>query len=133
VGVLLLGGILQSLLEVGAPARLLDTPFGRAVCVKAALVACLLACGAVNRSRTIPALARAANDGAPSGRTTLALSRTLRNEVALGLTALLVTGALAGYRPPAGAVPPPVPAEYGASAERHVPHVPLGSLRLLHP
>ena len=103
VALLLLGGIAQSLLELGAVDDLWDTPFGRAIAIKAALVVVLLGLGTLNRRRTLPRLARAAGEGASPGGAGVLLRRALRAEVALGVAALAVTGALAGY-PPATAV-----------------------------
>ena len=54
VALLLAGGIAQSLLELDAVDDLWDTPFGRAIVVKSALVVVLLALGALNRRRTLP-------------------------------------------------------------------------------
>jgi copper transport protein len=96
---LLVGGIGQSLLELSAPDDLLDTAFGRAILIKIVLVCALIALGALNRRRTLPALDRAEADGGPPGRAGAVLRRTLRAEVALGVAALAVTGALAGYAP----------------------------------
>jgi copper transport protein len=96
---LLTGGIVQSLLELGAVDDLLDTAYGRAILVKSGLVAVLLAVGAHNRWRTLPALGRAARDGTKPGRPGATLRRALRAELALGVAALAVTGALAGYPP----------------------------------
>ena len=97
VAALLAGGILQALLELGAVDDLVDTAYGRAVTVKIALVVALLCLGALNRRRTLPALA--ARAGEPPGRPGVALRRALRAEVALGVAALAATGALAGYSP----------------------------------
>jgi copper transport protein len=115
VAVLLAGGILQSLLELSAVDDLVDTAYGRAITVKSALVAVLLALGAWNRRRTLPALAREARDGAPPGRPGTALRRALRAEVALGVAALAATGALAGYSPGAAQATGPfsASADYG--------------------
>jgi copper transport protein len=99
VAALLVGGILQSLLELDAVGDLLDTAYGRAIVVKAALVTLLLGAGWWNRRRTLPALSRAVDAGDPPGRAGLVLRRTLRAEVALGAAALAATGALAGYSP----------------------------------
>ena len=99
VGALLLGGILQSLLELDAVDDLWDTAYGRAILVKSGLVALLLGVGWINRRRTLPALGRAAESGAPPGAPGVALRRALRAEVALGVAALAATGALAGYSP----------------------------------
>ena len=103
VALLLAGGIAQSLLELGAVDDLWEQPFGRAVAIKAALVIVLLGLGALNRRRTLPRLAAAAREGSSPGGAGVLLRRTLRAEVALGVAALAVTGALAGY-PPATAV-----------------------------
>jgi copper transport protein len=97
VAALLTGGILQSLLELGAVDDLIDTAYGRAIVVKSVLVALLLCIGAWNRRRTLPALA--ARAGESPGRPGVALRRALRAEVALGIAALAATGALAGYSP----------------------------------
>jgi copper transport protein len=99
VATLLTGGIVQSLLELGAVDDLLDTAYGRAILVKSGLVAVLLAVGAHSRWRTLPALGRAARDGTTPGRPGATLRRALRAELALGVAALAVTGALAGYPP----------------------------------
>ena len=99
VAALLTGGIVQSLLELDAVDDLIDTAYGRAILVKVVLVAVLIAVGAHNRRRTLPALSRAARDGASPGRPGVTLRRALRAEVALGVAALAVTGALAGYPP----------------------------------
>ena len=88
VAVLLLGGVLQSLLELSAVDDLWDTAFGRAIAIKALLVVALLALGALNRRRTVPGLRRAAAEGATPGRAGVLLRRTLRAEVALGAVAL---------------------------------------------
>jgi len=95
VAVLLAGGIVQSIVQLGAFDDLLDTSFGRAILVKAGLVCGLLALGWLNRRRILPALDRPG----PPGRAGLLLRRSLRTEVALGAAALAATGALAGYTP----------------------------------
>jgi copper transport protein len=99
VAALLTGGILQSLLELGAVDDLVDTAYGRTIVVKSVLVAILLCVGAWNRQRTLPTLALEARAGEPPGRPGIALRRALRVELALGVAALAATGALAGYSP----------------------------------
>ena len=59
------------------------------------LTAGIVGLGWFNRRRLLPALDRAAHDGADPGRTGVLLRRTLRTELVLGITALAVTGALA--------------------------------------
>lgn len=99
IAVLLASGLAQSVVEVRTPANLVETAFGRAVLVKIVLFAGIVALGAVNRRRLVPALARAADHGEPPGPVGALLRRTLRAELALGAAALAVTGALAGYAP----------------------------------
>ena len=100
VAALLAGGIVQSLLELTAVDDLWDTAFGRAILIKAGLVAVLLGLGALNRRRTVPRLrARRPRGRARPARAGVLLRRTLRAEVPLGVAALAVTGALAGYPP----------------------------------
>jgi len=84
-------GTVQSLVLVGEPGDLLATAFGRAVAIKAALVLVLLACGALNRFRSIPSLER--------GRDAVVVRRVLAVELAIGVGALVVAGALSGYAP----------------------------------
>jgi copper transport protein len=110
VAVLLAGGVLQSLVELGAVDDLWDTAFGRAILVKAAAVTALLALGWLNRRRILPALTQ--TRGAP-GRAGLLLRCALRAEVALGAAALAATGALAGYTPATAQTSGP----YSASAD----------------
>jgi copper transport protein len=99
IAVLLASGVAQGLVEVRTVPNLVETAFGRAVLVKGVLFAGLVALGWINRRRLLPALARAARNGAPPGDAGLLLRRTLRAELALGAAALATTGALAGYAP----------------------------------
>ena len=96
IAVLLASGIVQSVVEVRTPANLVETPFGRAVLVKVVLFAAIVALGWVNRRRLLPALADATGDPRRAG---VLLRRTLRAELLIGVAALAVTGALAGYAP----------------------------------
>ncbi len=96
---LLGGGILQSILMLTSLDDLLDTAFGRAILVKACLVLVLIAAGALHRRRILPGLERAAAAGTSPGKAGVQLRNLLRGEVALGVAALVATGALAGYAP----------------------------------
>jgi copper transport protein len=96
---LLAGGILQSVLMLTAVDDLVDTAFGRAILVKATIVLVLIGAGALHRRRVLRGLERAAAAGDTPGRPGLELRRLLRFEVALGVAALIATGALAGYAP----------------------------------
>jgi copper transport protein len=99
IALLLATGVIQGVVEVRTVAHLFDTAFGRAVLAKAVLFAGIVALGWFNRRRLLPALGRAARAGAGSGRAGVLLRRTLRVELVLGIAALAVTGALAGYAP----------------------------------
>lgn len=113
VAALLATGVAQSVLHLDALSDLVDTPFGRAILIKAALLVALIALGAYNRRRSQPELARLAVDGEPPGHAGSALRRTLRAEIALMATVLAVTAALVAYSPSAA-----TPAEpFGDSAD----------------
>jgi copper transport protein len=103
VALLLATGIAQSLLQLGAPADLVETAFGRAILVKAALLAVLVALGTHNRLRSQPALKQLAERGDAPGATGQALRRVLRAEIALMAAVLCVTAALVSYSPSAAA------------------------------
>jgi copper transport protein len=128
VSVLLAGGVLQSLLELGSRADLLDTAFGRAVMIKFVLALALVACGGVNRRRTIPAFRRAAAGRVADARASTLVRRTLRTELALGVAALAITGALAGYQPTGPTPRGPVSQPVGV----HVHEIRAGSSHALH-
>jgi copper transport protein len=99
IAVLLATGIVQSIIEVGSFAALLDTAFGRAVLIKLVAAVAIVALGYVNRQRLLPALKRAAAGATTPGRTGVLLRRTLRAELVLGLIAIAATGALSSYAP----------------------------------
>jgi copper transport protein len=103
VCVLVATGATQAILEVRRIDALTTTGFGRAVLAKAALLLVLIAFGAVNRRRAIPALRRLAAAAAAPGGPGRLLRRTLRAEVVVVLAVLGVTGALTSYAPPTSA------------------------------
>ncbi|HXE45844.1 MAG TPA: copper resistance protein CopC [Conexibacter sp.] len=92
-------GIVQGYVLRRTPAHLLDTAFGRAVLIKALLLCALVALGAYQRRRSLPALRRIAADGAPLGRAGVLVRRALRAELALAVVVLGVTAALTSYPP----------------------------------
>jgi len=94
-------GTVQALVEVRHLDALVHTAFGRAVLIKIVLLSALIALGAVNRRRVVPALRGLAATGAAPGGAGRLLRRTLRTEVLLIVAVLAVTGALTGYAPPA--------------------------------
>ena len=97
---LLLTGVVQSILHVEELAALTETAFGRAVLVKAGLLLLLVALGAVQRNRVLPALRRVAGSNEPPGDAGRLLRRTLRSEVVLLVVVLGATSALVAYPPP---------------------------------
>jgi copper transport protein len=97
--VLILSGVVQSIIEVGSFPALLDTAFGRSVLIKLGVALAIVAIGFFNRQRLVPALERAAAGNTSPGRAGVLIRRTLRFELALGLTALAATGALSSYAP----------------------------------
>ncbi len=102
-------GVLQALIDMGwSLSALTDTPFGRAVLIKVALLVALVGLGAVNRQRVVPGLRRLADGGEPPGAAGRLLRRTLRGEVALVVIVLGVTSALVSYAPPVSAASGPV-------------------------
>ncbi len=105
---LVVSGTLQSIVHLRDVADLVDTAFGRAVAVKVALLCALVALGAVQRRRVMPALRRAAQAGTAPAATGRLLRRTLRAEVAVLVVVLGATGALVGSSPPASQAGGPV-------------------------
>ncbi len=82
-------GILRAVDEVGAWEALLSTDFGRLVLLKAGLLVVLVALGAVNRYRSIPAAAK----------TLRGLRRVGGAELAVAVVVFGVTGVLVGLPP----------------------------------
>jgi copper transport protein len=112
-----LGGLAMSLPLVRAPRALTSTSYGWTLLVKLGLAAAVVALGAVNNRRLVPAVVRATHP-VPSGGSAAhpaaevrrapdpragwrRLRRTVRGEVALLLAVLLVTGSLVNLRPAA--------------------------------
>lgn len=97
--VILATGLAQAYEWVRTPAHLIDTAYGRAVLIKFGLLMALIALGAFNRRRSVPALSRLAAGGETPGRAGIELRRALRAEVALIVVVLGVTAALSSYAP----------------------------------
>jgi copper transport protein len=96
-------GATMALIEMGGLSPLLSTAFGRSVLIKAALLAALIALGAVNRRRVVPTIKRLAAAAQAPGTAGRLLRATLRAEVALVIAVLGVTSALVSYAPPTSA------------------------------
>jgi copper transport protein len=98
IALVLLSGVGQSLLYVSAPGQLTSTAYGRALLVKLATLAAILALGAVQRSRVLPRL-RAAAARPGTGAAGRRLRQVLLVELGVGVLAIAATGALATYAP----------------------------------
>ncbi|HWK94777.1 MAG TPA: CopD family protein [Pseudolabrys sp.] len=92
---LLASGIVNTAILVGWPAAPLATTYGRALALKIALFAAMLALAAINRFRLTPAL--------PAPGAARGLAGTAPGESALGLGILVIVGLL-GTQPPAAHV-----------------------------
>lgn len=99
VVVLIATGIVQALIEVSAWSQLVDTGYGRAIVVKCAALAVLIALGARQRSRTIPAVTAAMEANAPPANPARLLGQTLGAELAMLVVVLAAVGSLAGSAP----------------------------------
>jgi copper transport protein len=108
VAALLASGVAQSILQLDALSDVVDTAFGRAILVKAAIFTLLVGLGAHNRRRSQPRLKRLAAGGESPGPAGATLRGVLRAEVALMAVVLGVTAALVSYSPSAGTPSGPV-------------------------
>lgn len=91
---LLIAGSIMAVVQVRAPAALLDTAYGRRLTIKLLLVAGMLALAAFNKSRLTPALMQGQPQAAPR------LGSTIRAELVLGAAILLATAMLGQVAPP---------------------------------
>ena len=91
LGVVLATGVARGIVEVGSLGDLFDTTYGITLLVKVGLVAVLVALGALNHFRAVPAL----------GRGTGARSFTLnsRGELVVAAAVLAATALLSGLAP----------------------------------
>ncbi len=97
VGTLLLTGIVNSWMLVGRIAALIDTDYGRLLCVKVALFLCMVALAGVNRLILTPRLR--GKQGETAQRAARQIETNSLIEAALG-TAILLAAALLGTLPP---------------------------------
>jgi copper transport protein len=114
VVVIVVSGLYQSWRQVGQPGALTTTPYGRLLLAKVAVVAVLVAVGAVSRRlvqdrlvATGPLVARPAGPGAarvdPDLATVARLRRSVTAEVAVAAVVLALTAALVNLEPAASA------------------------------
>jgi copper transport protein len=94
-------GVAQATLHLHRLDALTGSAYGRAVAIKVALLAVLIAVGALNRQRTLPRLRAVAAGGQAPIRAARTLHKTIGGEIALLVAVLTMTGALVSYAPPA--------------------------------
>jgi copper transport protein len=99
VALLIATGIVQALIEISAWSQFVDTGYGRAIVVKVVALAVLIALGARQRRRTIPAMTAAVRAGAPPASPTRLLVRTVGAELVVLAVVLGAVGSLAGSAP----------------------------------
>jgi copper transport protein len=97
LGAVVVTGLARAAVEIGSPANLFDTSYGRTLLVKVALVAVLAGLGALNRFRLVPHL-RSYDEAADAFR------RNARSEVVIGAVILATTAVLVGLAPAVTAV-----------------------------
>jgi copper transport protein len=100
------GGVQAAIHSGWSLAPLTDTGFGRALLVKIGLFAALVALGATQRRRIIPALRAHAAGGEPPGGAGVLLRRALRAEILLLAGVLAASAILVGSPPPRAAAGP---------------------------
>ena len=121
VALLVLSGATLAAIQLGRPAALVDTAYGRLLSVKLAGVAAMLALAAVNRTRLTPGLA--------AGGEPRALARSTGAELLLGLA---VIGLASGFR----LTPPPrilAAAEAAREVDIHLTGADLIAMLTLRP
>ncbi|MFL5864217.1 MAG: copper resistance CopC/CopD family protein [Solirubrobacteraceae bacterium] len=99
VVVLIATGVVQALIEVSAWSQFVDTGYGRAILVKIAALSVLIALGARQRRRSIPAVNAAVEARAPAAEPTRLLVQTVGAELAMLVVVLAAVGSLAGSAP----------------------------------
>jgi len=91
LGVVLATGVARGIVEVGSLGNLFDTTYGITLLVKVGLVAVLVALGALNHFRAVPALGRGA-----AGRS---FTLNSRGELVVAAAVLATTAVLSGLAP----------------------------------
>ncbi|HVL64250.1 MAG TPA: CopD family protein [Actinomycetota bacterium] len=106
IGVVLVTGVVNSFLHIGAPDDLIATSYGRALGAKLVLFALILVLGAVNHLVVRRRLERGPADGRDAPRI---FRRTIAAELVVALAIMAVTGLLTGLARTREDSPPPPP------------------------
>jgi copper transport protein len=102
VALLLLSGIVQSIVLVGALDAFVETAYGRLVLAKIALFLGLVSLGAYNQRRLLPRLRSVADEHEEPARAAALLRRSVACEVGLALVVLGLASVLVATDPVAG-------------------------------
>lgn len=103
VTLLLLSGVVNSIVLVASFDALVETAYGRLVLAKITLFGAIVALGALNQRRLLPALRAAAARGDPANRTAMLLRRSVAFEVGFAVVVLSLTSVLVATQPSVGA------------------------------
>jgi copper transport protein len=93
--IVLATGLVRGMVQIGSPGELLSTSYGRSLAVKVALVALLVALGALNHFFWAPAVRRGDTGSAPRR-----FGLNSRGELILAVCVLVATAVLTGLAPP---------------------------------
>ena len=93
--VVLITGLVRGMVQIGSPGELFSTSYGISLVVKVALVALLVALGALNHFFWAPAVRRGEEGSAPHR-----FSLNSRGELILAVCVLAATAVLTGLAPP---------------------------------
>jgi putative copper export protein len=110
--VVVVTGTTRAIGEIGRLEALWSSDYGRLLLIKIAVVALLVALGAINRFSNVPSILR----GRAHGQR---LRRTVRGEVGIAVVVLALTGMLATTHPPAQSSAHDDHAEIGDEPDRH--------------
>lgn len=116
VALLTLAGLVLAVIQVGAPANLTETDYGRILIAKTLLVVMLLGFAVLNRVRLTPALAM------PGGSGSTWLVRSVVIEIGLSIAILGLVG-LWRFTPPPRALAVATEAAASASVHLHTPRI----------
>ncbi len=121
LGVVVVTGIYNAWMRLGTLPALVDTHYGRTLCIKLILVSIVIALGAVNRFVHVRRVVAAANPGDPAPANAASIrqfSRTILAESAFMIAVLVAVGFLLTGMPPGDMTQMPMAQP---AAARHVP------------
>lgn len=118
VALVAVSGSVQAVVQLDALPELWQTAYGQALAVKICLFLILVAFGAVNRKKWVPALVARRERGLGPGAPGLSIKKNLRLEVGLAVVVLAATAVLVGETPPAAVSGGPVSGTASVGSER---------------